>query len=648
MRYKHIVQGKFLERPNRFIAHVEVQGRQETVHVKNTGRCRELLLPGAEVYLEKSDNPSRKTMYDLVAVRKGQMLVNMDSQAPNKAVEEWLYTKELFPNLVKVRPETTYGNSRFDFYVETTAERIFMEVKGVTLENDGVVSFPDAPSERAVKHVEELVQAYRDGYQVYVLFVIQMEAAKYFTPNAVTHPEFAQALAWASEQGVRVLAYNCLVTEDSMEIRHPVPVKLETEEEAGIGIHQSVKLEGQQPEDFGKNLASLKRSLRIGEIKEIPNPLLSWYDNNRRVLPWREDPTPYHVWVSEIMLQHTRVEAVKPYYERFMQSLPDVAALAAAGEEEPLKLWEGLGYYSRVRNLQKAAVQVMEDYSGRIPDTYEELLTLKGIGSYTAGAVASIAYHRPVPAVDGNVLRVISRIRTDDRLITDAKVKAAVEKDLLEVIPHDRPGDFNQAMMEIGACVCIPNGAPHCEECPLSDICKAHAEGGETEFPKKAAKKERLIEEKTILIIRDENKAALRKRSAKGLLAGMYEFPSLDGYKTAEEVTAYLAQRGIRVLRILPLEDAKHIFTHREWHMKGYMVRVDELAEEASEMSAVSGAIAAVKKENDALQLTDDWLYIEPWETQEKYPVPSTFAAYTRYLNIKLGNDRYEDMERSN
>ena len=290
MRYKHIVQGKFLERPNRFIAHVEVQGRQETVHVKNTGRCRELLLPGAEVYLEKSDNPSRKTMYDLVAVRKGQMLVNMDSQAPNKAVEEWLYTKELFPDLVKVRPETTYGNSRFDFYVETTAERIFMEVKGVTLENDGVVSFPDAPSERAVKHVEELVQAHRDGYRVYVLFVIQMEAAKYFTPNAVTYPEFAQALAWASEQGVRVLAYNCLVTEDSMEIRHPVPVRLETEEEAGIGIHQPVKLEGQQPEDFGKNLASLKRSLRIGDLNEVPNPLLAWYDNNRRILPWREDP----------------------------------------------------------------------------------------------------------------------------------------------------------------------------------------------------------------------------------------------------------------------------------------------------------------------------------------------------------------------
>lgn len=627
MRYKHIVQGKFLERPNRFIAHVEIQGRRETVHVKNTGRCRELLLPGAQVYLEKSDNPSRKTKYDLVAVRKGQLLVNMDSQAPNKAVEEWLYTKELFPDLVSVKPETTYGNSRFDFYVETVTERIFIEVKGVTLENNGVLSFPDAPSERAVKHVEELLQAHRDGYQVYVLFVIQMEAAQYFTPNAATHPEFAKALVRASEQGVRVLAYNCMVTADSMKIHKPVPVQIET-----------FKAEVQS-ENFGKNLVPLKRSLRIGEIKEIPNPLLSWYDKNRRILPWREDPTPYHVWVSEIMLQQTRVEAVKPYYERFMQSLPDVAALAAAGEEDLLKLWEGLGYYSRVRNLQKAAVQVMEDYGGRIPDTYEELLTLKGIGSYTAGAIASIAYHRPVPAVDGNVLRVIARIRTDDRLISDAKVKAAVEQDLMQVIPHDRPGDFNQAMMEIGACVCIPNGAPHCEECPLSALCKAYAEGRETEFPKKAAKKERLIEEKTILIIRDENKAALRKRSDKGLLAGMYEFPSLEGYKTAEEVTAYLADRGIRVLRIQPLEDAKHIFTHKEWHMKGYMIRVDELADEDTGCGAES---------ETALRTADDWLYIEPWETQERYPVPSAFAAYTRYLNIKLGNDRYEDLERSN
>ena len=602
MKYNHIVPGIFLERPNRFIAYVEIAGRKETVHVKNTGRCRELLQPGALVYLEKSDNPARKTQYDLVAVQKGNLLINMDSQAPNKVVEEWLRAGELFSDVVTVRPETTYGNSRFDFYVETSTERIFIEVKGVTLEENGVVRFPDAPSERAVKHVVELVQAYRDGYQVYVLFVIQMEEAKFFTPNKDTHPAFAQALEEAAKQGVRVLAYSCSVTPDSLQIKSPVLVKLG------------------EKKSFGINLPPLKRNLRIGELKEVPNPLLAWYDNNRRILPWREDPKPYRVWVSEIMLQQTRVEAVKPYFERFMKSLPDIEALAAAEEEVLLKLWEGLGYYNRVRNLQKAAIQIMEDYDGHMPDTYEELLKLKGIGSYTAGAISSIAFKRPVPAVDGNVLRVISRIRADERLITDAKVKSAVEEDLKLVMPIDRPGDFNQAMMEIGACVCIPNGEPHCRECPLQEICKAHAEGCELQYPKKAAKKQRRIEEKTILVIRDENKAALKKRGDKGLLAGMYEFPSMEGYKTAEEVTDYLSANGIRTLRIQPLEEAKHIFTHKEWRMKGYMVRVDELAPK------------------ELTEITKDWLFIEPWQTEEKYPVPAACAAYTRYLKIKLGN----------
>lgn len=368
----------------------------------------------------------------------------------------------------------------------------------------------------------------------------------------------------------------------------------------------------------------VKESLRIGELKRIPNLLLAWYDSNRRKLPWREEPTPYRVWVSEIMLQQTRVEAVKPYFERFMKSLPDIAALAEAPEEMLLKMWEGLGYYNRVRNLQKAAIQIMEEYQGKMPDTYEQLLTLKGIGSYTAGAIASIAFGRAVPAVDGNVLRVVSRIRMDDAFITDAKVKTRVEQELREVIPANRPGDFNQAMMEIGACVCIPNGAPLCKECPLAAICKAHLEGCVMEYPKKAPKKARTIEEKTILIIRDENKAALKKRGEKGLLAGMYEFPSMEGYQTAEEVTAYLADLGIRTIRIQPLADAKHIFTHKEWHMKGYVIRVDELAPRRSCVA------------------TKDWIYVESQTAQEQYPLPSAFSAYTGYLGIKLGNEKYD------
>jgi len=364
--------------------------------------------------------------------------------------------------------------------------------------------------------------------------------------------------------------------------------------------------------------------LSMSQLEAIAQPLLKWYDGNRRILPWREDATPYRVWVSEIMLQQTRVEAVKPYFERFMNKLPDIQALAEAPEEELLKLWEGLGYYNRVRNLQKAAVQIMEEYGGEMPDSYEELLKLKGIGSYTAGAISSIAYGKANPAVDGNVLRVIARIRKDERLISDAKVKQAVEEDMRSAMPEDRPGDFNQAMMEIGACVCIPNGAPHCEVCPLADLCMAHADGCETEYPKKAGAKKRTVEEKTILVIRDAERTVLRKRAEKGLLAGMYEFPSLEGYRTAEEVTEYLSQNGLKTIRILPLEDAKHIFTHKEWHMRGYMVRVDEL-----EPKQTAPALA-------------DWLYIEPEETREKYPIPAAFAAYTKGLNIKLGNDNWK------
>lgn len=589
MKYQNMVEGKFLDRPNRFIAHVEIEGKKETVHVKNTGRCRELLTPGATVYLEKGTNPDRKTAYDLISVRKGERLINMDSQAPNKAVHSLLLKKKLFEDLVLVRPETTYGSSRFDFYIETKTDKHFMEVKGVTLEENGVMRFPDAPSERAVKHVDELIKAVSDGYKAYILFVIQMKGAKYFTPNRKMHPEFAAALERAEQAGVNILAYDCHVTKDSMEIAEPVEVRLR--------------------EDI---------------LYDIPEPLLSWYDKNRRILPWRENPTPYNVWVSEIMLQQTRVEAVKPYFKRFMEALPDIRALAEAKEDELLKLWEGLGYYSRVRNLQKAALQIEKDYGGNMPGEYEELLKLKGIGSYTAGAITSIAFKNPYPAVDGNVLRVVSRLKADGDDIAAAATKKKVEADLLKVIPKDRPGDFNQAMMEIGAMVCLPNGMPRCGECPLGKLCRAHLEGAEKDYPVKSSKKQRVIEEKTILVIRDENRAAICKRPATGLLAGLYEFPSLEGHQTADAVVNYLKGKGLSTVRIQKISEAKHIFSHKEWHMIGYSVRVDELSD-----------IEGNKPEN--------WIFVEPGETEEKYPIPSAFSAYTGYLNIRLGMEKYKE-----
>ena len=387
MEYSHIVEGQFVERPNRFIAYVKIGDRVEKVHVKNTGRCKELLTKDAQVFLSYSDSKSRATAYDLVAVTKGDKIVNMDSQAPNMVVKEWLKVgekHEVFGEITLVKPETTFGNSRFDFYVECGERKIFIEVKGVTWENEGEVRFPDAPSERAVKHMEELVKAKEKGYETYVLFVIQMQGVKYFMPNDKTDPKFAKALWEARKQGVKVLAYDCLVTHKSMQINTEVPVYL-------------------------------------SNLDRISEPLLSWFQKSARVLPWRQNPTAYNVWISEIMLQQTRVEAVKPYYDRFMKLFPNVETLAQAEDEVLLKAWEGLGYYNRVRNLKKAAIQVCEKYKGVIPAAYEEVLELSGIGSYTAGAILSIAYNQRVPAVDGNVLRVLSRIRGDYRDVLNEK-----------------------------------------------------------------------------------------------------------------------------------------------------------------------------------------------------------------------------------
>lgn len=229
MKYEHTEKAIFLERPNRFIAYVNLDGRTETVHVKNTGRCKELLIPGTEIILEKSRNPARKTKYDLISVRKGNRWINMDSQIPNKAAEEWLLKGSLFPEEIQIRREKTFGNSRFDLYVESSQRKAFMEVKGVTLEENNIARFPDAPTQRGLKHVEELTHCIRDGYEAYLLFVIQMKGITCFEPNWNTHPEFGEALIDAQNAGVKLLAYDCFVTENLMEIRDPVPINLKKE-----------------------------------------------------------------------------------------------------------------------------------------------------------------------------------------------------------------------------------------------------------------------------------------------------------------------------------------------------------------------------------------------------------------------------------
>ena len=270
--------------------------------------------------------------------------------------------------------------------------------------------------------------------------------------------------------------------------------------------------------------------LETYDLSLLVEPLLSWYPSHARVLPWREEPTPYHVWVSEIMLQQTRVEAVKPFYARFMEALPNAQALAECETDRLLKLWEGLGYYNRVRNMQIAAQTIMSDYGGVIPADYEELLKLKGIGHYTAAAISSIAYNRPAAAVDGNVLRIIMRATEDESDIAKQSVKTKVEEALRPVIPRGRAGMFTQAMMELGATVCVPNGEPMCGECPWRELCLTHANGTTNRIPVKAKAKARRLEKKTVLIIRDGDRVLLQKRPDRGVLAGMYECPYLEAY----------------------------------------------------------------------------------------------------------------------
>lgn len=312
------------------------------------------------------------------------------------------------------------------------------------------------------------------------------------------------------------------------------------------------------------------------ELGALVEPLCLWFEKNKRSMPWREDATPYHVWLSEIMLQQTRIEAAWAYYERFTERLPDVKSLAEVKERELLKLWEGLGYYSRARNLQKAARVVMERYDGKLPADYDLLLTLPGIGSYTAGAIASIAYGIPAPAVDGNVLRVTMRFLNCDDDITKMPVRRRMEKAVMKVIPKDCPGEFNQALMELGEVVCIPNGRPLCELCPIQKFCQGNLEGREMDLPRKSEKKGRRLEKKTIFVFRRGDRIGIRQRPPKGLLAEMWEFPAVDGHRSQVEMVEWLKRRGLENVVLKKMQGGKHKFSHVEWLMEGYEVILPE------------------------------------------------------------------------
>ncbi len=313
-------------------------------------------------------------------------------------------------------------------------------------------------------------------------------------------------------------------------------------------------------------------------IQQLPELLLPWYLEHKRDLPWRKDREPYHIWVSEIMLQQTRVEAVKGYYTRFLDALPTIEALACCDDDLLHKLWEGLGYYSRVRNLKKAAIVIMEQHGGVFPRSYEEIISLPGIGAYTAGAISSIAYDLPTPAVDGNVLRVLSRLQNDPSPIDLPETKKAIT-DILSTIYPKEAGTFTQALMELGATVCGPNRAPDCESCPCKVICKAYEAGSAEKLPVKSPKKEKKQEDRTVFIFRCDEYYALEKRPGKGLLAGLWQFPNLSGKLDTTQALEAAQAMGLRPREVLREVERKHIFTHIQWNMKGIYLEVSELCD---------------------------------------------------------------------
>lgn len=312
--------------------------------------------------------------------------------------------------------------------------------------------------------------------------------------------------------------------------------------------------------------------------QQLPERLLEWYAAGHRDLPWRRDREPYHVWLSEVMLQQTRVEAVKGYYRRFLAELPDIPALAACPPDRLAKLWEGLGYYSRMRNLQNAAQVIVSAHGGVFPREYDAIRALPGVGDYTAGAIASICFGLPEPAVDGNVLRVLSRVTDDAAPVTDAAVKREYAARLREIYPAGRCGDFTQSLMELGATVCGPNSQPQCALCPLASLCLARANGTALLRPVKAPKKEKRTEEKTVFILRCGTRIAVRRRPEQGLLAGLWELPNVDGKCSAQQALAQAERWGVHPRELCRSSEKTHIFTHIRWELRGFYIECAEAA----------------------------------------------------------------------
>ena len=359
----------------------------------------------------------------------------------------------------------------------------------------------------------------------------------------------------------------------------------------------------------------MNSNLETEKLKSCLPLVIQWYAQNGRPLPWRQEPSPYHVWLSEIMLQQTRIEAVIPYYRRFLRELPTVEALAGVEDERLMKLWEGLGYYSRARNLKKAAQQLVACHGGELPQQAEELKKLPGIGDYTAGAIASIAYGQPEPAVDGNVLRVMTRLLADDGDIMQADTKGRITALLRQSYPAGKDAALlTEGLMELGETLCIPKGAPNCALCPLWEHCLAHQRGTEERYPVKSPPKARRVEERTVFLLCNKGRYAIRRRPETGLLAGLWEFPNVEGKLGPEEAAARADSLGLGVNSCVPCAAHTHVFTHVEWHMGAYLL---ECAGEGGEL-----------------------LWKSPGEIARDYSLPTAFRFYLKLLTDRTGEEK--------
>ena len=353
----------------------------------------------------------------------------------------------------------------------------------------------------------------------------------------------------------------------------------------------------------------IKLVLNNWDVQSFQQKLFDWYDKNKRDLPWRKTKEPYHIWVSEIMLQQTRVEAVKEFYLRFIKELPTVQDLANVKEDKLLKLWQGLGYYNRAKYMQQTAQIIVKELDNKFPTTKEKLEKLKGIGDYTSSAIASIAFDESVAVVDGNILRVFARIFQISEDISTQKTKQNFSFLAQKLLPNNRVGDFNQAIMELGAIICLPNGIPFCEKCPLKEICLSNQNKTQLEFPIKTGKKQRAIENKTIFIIQFGNEFLLHKRTNETLLANLWEFHNQKDFLSIQKAKQYLQRLGFEVKNIVKLTSAKHIFTHKEWHMTGYYVNV-----------------------SNKINLCSECVYATKEQIKEYYSIPTAFSFYKKFI----------------